>query len=135
MLVSLSGCEKIGQKALDSTPNPSIQQEHVAQIAYDDLRQGQLEELKKHFEPELKNYYDQNEKEMMKFVKLLPQENYKSKKIVAKKFENSTSSPSLYTVTYEYSYPKRLVQYDVSFDKAGGSTQIRDFNVNVYGGF
>ena len=57
----------------------------------------------------------------------------KHKKIVSKKIEKSTDKPSLYTVTYEYSYDKNLVQYDVSFDKPNGSTKIRKLNVAVFG--
>ena len=53
--------------------------------------------------------------------------------IVSKKIEKSTDKPSLYTVTYEYSYDKNLVQYDVSFDKPNGSTKIRKLNVAVFG--
>ena len=58
---------------------------------------------------------------------------YKTKKIVAKNIVKATKQPSKYTVTYEYAYDKNLVQYDVSFDKAGGSNQIRDLSVAVFG--
>ena len=51
-----------------------------------------------------------------------------------KEIEKSTEKPSLYAVTYEYAYSnKNLVQYDVGFDKAGGSTKIRSFDVKLYG--
>jgi hypothetical protein len=75
-----------------------------------------------------------HEKDMRKFAKSIPKQAITTQKIVSKHIEKSTEKPSLYAVTYEYAYSnKNLVQYDVGFDKAGGSTKIRSFDVKLYG--
>lgn len=129
----LASCDEIGKKAMDALPNPSPEQEQVAQITYDHLRHSEFDLLTENFEPELKEKFENNGKEFKKFAHALPKEEYKTKKIVAKNIQKSTEKPSTYTVSYEYAYPKNLVQYDVSFDKAGGSTKIRDINVQIFG--
>ncbi|WP_180065022.1 DUF3887 domain-containing protein [Acinetobacter sp. YH16037] len=133
-VIALSGCDQIGQKALNAIPDPSAEQTEVAQAAYDQLREGNFEKLYTYFEPELKAKFEQNEKELRKFAQGIPKQDYSRKNIVAKHIEKSTEKPSLYTVTYEYGYTnKNLVQYDVSFDKPAGSNKIRDFNISVFG--
>ena len=133
-IIALSGCDQIGQKALNAIPDPSAEQTVVAQAAYDQLREGNFEKLYTYFEPELKAKFEQNEKELRKFARGIPKQDYSRKNIVAKHIEKSTEKPSLYTVTYEYGYTnKNLVQYDVSFDKPVGSNKIRDFNISVFG--
>ena len=133
-LIGLGGCDQIGQKALNAIPDPSAEQTEVAQAAYDQLREGNFEKLYTYFEPELKEKFKQNEKELRKFARGIPKQDYSRKNIVAKHIEKSTEKPSLYTVTYEYGYTnKNLVQYDVSFDKPAGSNKIRDFNISVFG--
>ena len=132
-VLALSGCDKLGQQAMNAIPDPSAQQAQAAQAAYDDLRAQNFELLMTRLEPELQARFSANEKEMHKFARGLPKENYKTKKIVAKNAVKATGQPSKYTVTYEYGYDKNLVQYDVSFDKAGGSTKIRDLSVSVFG--
>ncbi|MCL6230561.1 DUF3887 domain-containing protein [Acinetobacter amyesii] len=133
-LIGLGGCDQIGQKALNAIPDPSAEQSEVAQAAYDQLREGNFEKLYTYFEPELKAKFEQNEKELRKFARGIPKQDYSRKNIVAKHIEKSTEKPSLYTVTYEYGYTnKNLVQYDVSFDKPVGSNKIRDFNISVFG--
>lgn len=129
----LASCDQIGKQASDAIPNPSPEQERVAQVAYDHLRHSEFDDLTENFEPDLKVKFEENGKELKKFAKALPKEEYRSKKIVAKHIENSTDKPSKYTVSYEYGYPKNLVQYDVSFDQAGGSSKIRDINVQIFG--
>lgn len=129
-VIALSGCDQIGQKALNAIPDPSVEQTEVAQAAYDQLREGNFDKLYTYFEPELKAKFEQNEKELRKFARGIPKQDYSRKNIVAKHIEK----PSLYTVTYEYGYTnKNLVQYDVSFDKPAGSNKIRDFNISVFG--
>ncbi|WP_180063731.1 MULTISPECIES: DUF3887 domain-containing protein [unclassified Acinetobacter] len=129
-VIALSGCDQIGQKALNAIPDPSTEQTEVAQAAYDQLREGNFDKLYTYFEPELKAKFEQNEKELRKFARGIPKQDYSRKNIVAKHIEK----PSLYTVTYEYGYTnKNLVQYDVSFDKPAGSNKIRDFNISVFG--
>ena len=130
-LLALGGCEKLSQGT--DIPEPSTEQSQVAQQAYDDLRSQNFDHLMKNFEPELQARYKGNEKAMQKFARGLPQENYKTKKIVSKKFLNEPNQASKYTVTYEYAYDKNLVQYDVSFDKPNGSAKIRDISVSVFG--
>ncbi|WP_180076786.1 DUF3887 domain-containing protein [Acinetobacter sp. YH12251] len=133
-LIGLGGCDQIGQKALNAIPDPSVEQTEVAQAAYDQLREGNFEKLYTYFEPELKAKFEQNEKELRKFARGIPKQDYSRKNIVAKHIEKSTEKLSLYTVTYEYGYTnKNLVQYDVSFDKPAGSNKIRDFNISVFG--
>lgn len=132
-VLTLAGCDKIGQTAAKAVPDPSPQQEQAAQAAYDDLRAQNFDQLMMRLEPELQTRFSGNEKEMHKFARRLPKENYKTKKIVSKNIEKASNQPSKYTVTYEYGYAKNLVQYDVSFDQAGGSTQIRDLKVSVFG--
>ncbi|MCL6240497.1 DUF3887 domain-containing protein [Acinetobacter amyesii] len=133
-LIGLGGCDQIGQKALNAIPDPSVEQTEVAQAAYDQLREGNFDKLYTYFEPELKAKFEQNEKELRKFARGIPKQDYSRKNIVAKHIEKSTEKPSLYTVTYEYGYTnKNLVQYDVSFDKPAGSNKILDFNISVFG--
>ncbi len=124
-----SGCE-LGQEKI---PDPSAEQAQVAQEAYDNLRTQNFDQLMTHFEPELQARYQGNQKGMQKFARGLPQEHYKTKKIVSKKLHNEANQPSKYTVTYEYGYDKNLVQYDVSFDKPNGSSKIRDISVSIFG--
>lgn len=132
-ILALGGCDKIGHQAMNAIPDPSPEQEQVAQAAYDDLRAQNFTQLMTKLEPELQARFTANEKQMHKFARGLPKENYKTKKIVSKNMVQVTNQPSKYTVTYEYAYDKNLVQYDVSFDKAGGSSKIRDLNVAVFG--
>ena len=132
-VLALGGCDQLGKKAMDSLPDPSPQQAQEAQEAYDDLREQNFEQLMAHLEPELKAHFEENEKELHKFARGLPKEQFKTRKIVAKNIEKASNQPGKYTVTYEYGYAKNLVQYDVSFDKAGGSAKIRDLNVSVFG--
>ena len=132
-ILALGGCEKMGQKAMNAIPDPSPQQEQVAQAAYDDLRAQNFTQLMTRLEPELQARVTGDEKAMHQFARGLQRENYKTKKMVAKNIVKATKQPSKYTVTYEYAYDKNLVQYDVSFDKAGGSNQIRDLSVAVFG--
>ena len=132
-LLTLGGCDKLGQKAFDSIPNPSAAQEKVAEQAYNDLKEKNFDQFLTHLEPELKDEFMKDEKTLRKFSASLPKTELKHKKIVSKSMETESNKPSFYTVTYEYSYDKNLVQYDVSFDKPNGSTKIRDLNVSVFG--
>ena len=58
---------------------------------------------------------------------------FRSKRIIVKKMQQDKTQTELYTVSYEYGYAKNLVQYDVSFDKPGGSPAIHNLNVQVFG--
>ena len=126
-MIALVGCSGT------SLPDPSEQQALVAQKAYDDLRLEKFDDLMNHLEPELQHYFKNNERELHKFSRNLPKVDYRTRKIVAKNQQEDSAKPSKYTVTYEYGYEKNLVQYDVSFDKASGSSKIRDLNVSVFG--
>ncbi|WP_291390132.1 DUF3887 domain-containing protein, partial [Acinetobacter sp.] len=109
-------------------------QEKAAQQAYQAFTQGDFPQLYTYFEPELQRKFKTHEKDMRKFAKSIPKQAITTQKIVSKHIEKSTEKPSLYAVTYEYAYSnKNLVQYDVGFDKAGGSTKIRSFDVKLYG--
>lgn len=126
-LAALAGCSGT------PLPDPSEQQTQAAQQAYDDLRLQKFDDLMVHLEPELQDYFKNNERELHKFSRNLPKADYRTRKIVAKNQQEDSTKLSKYTVTYEYGYEKNLVQYDVSFDKAGGSSKIRDLNVSVFG--
>ncbi len=133
-VLALTACDKLGQQALDSIPNPSPAQEKVAQQAYQAFTQVYFPQLYTYFEPELQREFKTHEKDMRKFAKSIPKQAITAQKIVSKHIEQSTGKPSLYAVNYEYAYSnKNLVQYDVGFDKAGGSTKIRSFDVKLYG--
>ena len=133
-VMALTACDKLGQKALDSIPNPSPAQEQAAQQAYQAFTQGDFPKLYTYFEPDLQREFQLHEKDMRKFAKSIPKHAITTQKIVSKHIEKSTEKPSLYAVTYEYAYSnKNLVQYDVGFDQAGGSTKIRSFDVKLYG--
>lgn len=132
--LALTACDKLGQQALNSVPNPSPAQEQVAEKAYQAFVQRDFEQLYTYFEPKLQSEFKVHEKDMKKFAKSIPKGAVTTQKIVSKHIEKSTEKPSLYAVTYEYAYSnKNLVQYDVGFDKAGGSTKIRSFDVKLYG--
>lgn len=128
----LTACDQLDSQSFDATPNPSPEQEQMAQMAYDHLRHAEFDLLIENFSPELKAKFQQNGKELKKFAQDLPKENYKSKKIVAKHIDQEAPSEGRYTVSYEYAYPKNLVQYDVSFAQVG-SHKIRDINIQIFG--
>ncbi len=119
----LSGCNMSS-----SVPDPSPNQDKIAQATYDLLRQGQLEAANQNFEPQLQQYFAQNQKQMKKFSHVLPKTDYKTKKIVAKNIDQN-----MYTVSYEYAYDGNLVQYNVSFDRPQGSEKIRNLDIQVFG--
>ncbi|KGT48619.1 MULTISPECIES: DUF4878 domain-containing protein [Acinetobacter] len=124
----LAGCSNT-----DQVPNPSPAQEKVAEIAYNDLRDGKYEEFLSYLDPKLQQYFQENQKTMKKFSHSIPEGEYKSKTLMVKTFVEETGKPSEYKVSYEIAYPKNLVQYDVSFDKPNGSTKIQNFYIRVYG--
>ena len=130
----LASCDQIGKQALNSVPDPSPEQEQVAQAVFNHLRYAEFDALTENFTPELQaKVSEKNNKKLKKLAKSLPQVDYKTKKIVSKHFTEAEGKPSEYKVSYEYAYPDNLVQYDVSFDKAGGSTKIHDINIQIFG--
>ena len=126
--VALTGCN-----SMDNIPNPSPEQEKAAQLAYEDLRDGNYEEFLDQLEPQLQTQFKDNEKLMKRFSRSIPQGEYKSKTLMTKEIEEATNQPGQYKVSYEIAYPENLVQYDVSFDKPNGSNKIRNFNIQVFG--
>lgn len=128
-LTLLAGC---GQNS-DQVPNPSAAQEQAAEDAYSDLRDRKYDEFLSHLDPELKQYFQENQKTMRQFSYAIPEGEYKSKTLMVKKFEQPSGKPSEYKVSYEIAYPGNLVQYDVSFDKPNGSSTIQNFYIRVYG--
>ena len=105
--LALTACDKLGQQALDSIPNPSPAQEKVAQQAYQAFTQGDFPQLYTYFEPELQREFKTHEKDMRKFAKSIPKQAITTQKIVSKHIEKSTEKPSLYAVTYEYAYSNK----------------------------
>ncbi|QOW53455.1 MULTISPECIES: DUF3887 domain-containing protein [Acinetobacter] len=132
-VLALAGCDQLGQKVMDAIPNPSPQQEQVAQAAYDNLRDGEFEQFLNHLEPELKSHFQDNQKVMKRFAKVIPKGEYKSRTLMTKSIETGSNQPGQYKISYEYAYLKNLVQYDVSFDQPGGSSKIRNLNIQVFG--
>lgn len=130
-VIALNGCSNNNMK---DVPNPSVAQEQAAETAYADLRDGKFDDFLNHLEPELQTHFQDNAKIMKKFSHQIPKGEYKSKTIMIKEIQESTDQPNQYRVSYEISYPKNLVQYDVSFDKPNGSSKIRNFNIQVFGG-
>ena len=128
MFVGLTACT-----AAQELPNPSAAQEQAAWRAYEELRDGQYEDFLAQLEPELQRYFQDNSKVMRQFAQSIPKTEAKSKTIMLKKMETGKAQDQQYKVSYEIAYPKNLVQYDVSFDQAGGSTQIKNFNIRVFG--
>ncbi|WP_216938160.1 DUF3887 domain-containing protein [Acinetobacter sp. BY484] len=126
--LALSGCN-----SMDNIPNPSLEQEKAAQLAYEDLRDGKYDEFLDQLEPQLQAQFKDNEKLMKRFSRSIPQGEYKSKTLMTKQIEEATNQPGQYKVSYEIAYPNNLVQYDVSFDKPNGSDKIRNFNIQVFG--
>lgn len=129
-VLALSGCSN----SMKDIANPSAAQEQAAEMAYRNLRDGQFDDFLTHLEPELAAHFQDNQKIMKKFAREIPKGEYKSKTLMVKQIEKSTAAPSQYKVSYEIAYPKNLVQYDVSFDQPNGSTKIRNFNIQVFGG-
>lgn len=114
-------------------PNPSQAQEKAAFEAYTDLQNSDYDAFLLHLDPNLQSYFKENEKVMRKFSHSIPNEAYKSKTLMTKKIETDASGVEQYKVSYEITYPKNLVQYDVSFDRAQGDSTIKNFNVRVFG--
>ena len=127
-LALLAGCSTTEQVA-----DPSTAQTQAAEIAYNDLRDGNYEEFLSYLDPKLQQYFQENQKTMKKFSHSIPEGEYKSKTLMVKTFVEKSGQPSEYKVSYEIAYPNNLVQYDVSFDKPNGSSKIQNFYIRVYG--
>ena len=82
--LALTACDKLGQQALDSIPNPSPAQEKAAQQAYQAFTQGDFPQLYTYFEPELQREFKIHEKDMRKFAKSIPKQAITTQKIVSK---------------------------------------------------
>lgn len=117
----------------ETAEQPSVAQEQSAHAAYEKLRDGDFEQFKNHLEPELQTYFQDNEKIMKRFSKSIPKKTYKSRQLMSKTIEQDQKGQSQYKLSYEYAYPNNLVQYDVSFDRAGGSDKIKNVNIQVFG--
>ncbi len=123
-VVALVGCSK--QQDL---PDPSAAQAQAAEMAYQQLSQRNFEQFMHYLDPKLQAHFEQNPKILKKFATAIPKDVIKSKTLMTKRMEN----PQEYTVSYEISYPKNLVQYDVSFNQPNGSTKINNINIQVFG--
>ena len=86
-----------------------------------------------HLEPELQQYFQENQRVMKKFTSAIPKDTECSRTLMTKKIEQQANHSQQYKVSYEIAYPENLVQYDVSFDKPNGSNKIRNFNIQVFG--
>lgn len=130
LLLIGSICSLLGCQQTQPVADPSAAQQQSAHSAYIDLRDGKFDAFMQHLEPELQTHFQSNEKLMRKFSKAIPEGEYKSHTLMTKQVDEAGKQ---YKVSYEYAYPKNLVQYDVSFDQAGGSTKIRNLNIQVFG--
>lgn len=83
--LALTACDKLGQQALDSIPNPSPAQEQVAQQAYQAFTQGDFPQLYTYFEPEL-----QRELKLMKKTCANLQNRFLNKPLRLKKLYRNT---------------------------------------------
>lgn len=125
----LTGCG--GSK--NDIPDPSAAQTLAAEAAYNDLRDKKYEAFLNHLDPTLQAQFKDNEKLMKKFSYAIPDGEYKSKTLMVKKIEQPENKPAEFKVSYEIAYNGNLVQYDVSFDQPNGSTEIKNFNIRVFG--
>ena len=92
-----------------------------------------------HLEPELQQYFQENQRVMKKFTSAIPKDTECCRTLMTKKIEQQANHSQQYKVSYEIAYPKNLVQYDVSFDEgtnaltATNQPKIRNLNIQVYG--
>lgn len=129
LILGLTACTQQGAQLED----PSAAQAQVAEAAYNELRDGNYDVFLSHLKPELQQYFKDNQKVMKKFSHAIPEGAYKSKTLLVKKMETPAGKPQEFKVSYEIAYPNNLVQYDVSFDRPNGDTQIQNFNIRVFG--
>lgn len=59
-ILSLVGCGQVQ----DNVPEPTEAQQQVAFSAYTDLQKGQYEQFLSHLEPELQQYFQENQRVM-----------------------------------------------------------------------
>ena len=123
-LVGLVGCAEQQNLA-----DPSAAQVQAAEAAYQDLSARNFEQFMQHLDPKLQAYFQENPRVLKKFASAIPKEHIKSKALMSKRMQSEAE----YKVSYEIAYPKNLVQYDVSFDRPNGSTQINNINIQVFG--
>ncbi len=134
-MLSLVGCKQ----SQDQVPEPTAAQQQVAFAAYDQLRDGEYEQFLTHLEPELQQYFQDNQRVMKKFSKSIPKDAERSRTLMTKKIEQQANQSKQYKISYEIAYPKNLVQYDVSFDAVANSAtttqqpKIRNLNIQVFG--
>lgn len=134
-ILSLAGCGQVQ----DNVPEPTEAQQQVAFSAYTDLQKGQYEQFLSHLEPELQQYFQENQRVMKKFTSAIPKDTERSRTLMIKKIEHQANHSQQYKVSYEIAYPKNLVQYDVSFDEginaltAKNQPKIRNLNIQVFG--
>ena len=92
-----------------------------------------------HLEPELQQYFQENQRVMKKFTSAIPKDTERSRTLMIKKIEQQANHSQQYKVSYEIAYHKNLVQYDVSFDEgtnaltATNQPKIRNLNIQVFG--
>ena len=134
-ILSLAGCSRVQ----DNVPEPTAAQQQVAFAAYTELKEGQYEQFLTHLEPELQQYFQDNQRVMKKFTSAIPKDAERSRTLMIKKIEQQANHSQQYKVSYEIAYPKNLVQYDVSFDEginaltAKNQPKIRNLNIQVFG--
>lgn len=134
-ILSLVGCKQ----SQDQVPEPTAAQQQVAFAAYDQLRDGEYEQFLTQLEPELQQYFQDNQRVMKKFSKSIPKDAERSRTLMTKKIEQQANQGKQYKISYEIAYPKNLVQYDVSFDAVANSAtttqqpKIRNLNIQVFG--
>lgn len=134
-ILGLAGCSRVQ----DNVPEPTAAQQQVAFAAYTELKEGQYEQFLTHLEPELQQYFQDNQRVMKKFSSAIPKDAERSRTLMTKKIEQQANHRQHYKVSYEIAYPKNLVQYDVSFDEgtnaltATNQPKIRNLNIQVFG--
>ncbi len=80
-IFSLAGCGQVQ----DNVPEPTAAQQQVAFSAYTDLQKGQYEQFLSHLEPELQQYFQENQRVMKKFTSAIPKDAERSRTLMIKK--------------------------------------------------
>ncbi len=134
-IFSLAGCGQVQ----DNVPEPTAAQQQVAFSAYTDLQKGQYEQFLTHLEPELQQYFQDNQRVMKKFTSAIPKDAERSRTLMIKKLSSKPITVSNTKSAMKLPILKTWMQYDVSFDEgtnaltATNQPKIRNLNIQVFG--
>ena len=86
-ILGLAGCSRVQ----DNVPEPTAAQQQVAFAAYTELKEGQYEQFLTHLEPELQQYFQDNQRVMKKFSSAIPEDAERSRTLMTKKIEQQAN--------------------------------------------